>query len=146
MNSDSDDNWLDAAHLACPSCCAALFRVIHSPYCDNWRLYCDACPIAIEVSFYDSHVAELRARAGDGNPALLDAISRDLAPCTCGGTFHYAAARRCFSCKSAVVTDAGVDLFPFTGCEMSGDDPTDDQWAIFEDYESQFLVPTAVWR
>jgi hypothetical protein len=29
---------------------------------------------------------------------------------------------------------------------MSGDDPTDDQWAIFEDYESQFLVPTAVWR
>jgi hypothetical protein len=145
MNSDSEDNWLDAAQIACPSCSAALFRVNHSPYCDDWRLHCDSCPIAIEVSFYDAHVAELRTQAGDDHAALLDSISRDLAPCACGGTFHYAAARRCFNCKSVVVTDAGVDLTPFTGCELTGDDPSNAQQEMYDNYESEFLIQAAIW-
>ncbi len=146
MNSDSDDNWLEAARIACPSCSAVLFRVNHSPYCADWRLHCDSCPIAIDVSFYDSHVADLRNQTGDDHSALLDAISRNLAPCACGGTFAYATARRCFSCNSVVVTDAGVDLTPFTGCELTGDDPTDAQQQMYDDYESKFVVPAPIWR
>ena len=107
MNSDSDDNWLAAARVECPTCSAALFRVNHSPYCDDWRLYCDSCPIAIEVSFYDGHVDDLRKQLPDHSD-LLNAIARDLVPCNCGGSFQYAAARRCFTCKSVVVTDAGT--------------------------------------
>jgi hypothetical protein len=43
-----DDNWLDAAVIVCPGCGMRLFRVIHSPFCDDHRLYRDRCPRAIE--------------------------------------------------------------------------------------------------
>ncbi len=50
---EADDNWLDAEVVACPGCGERLFAVVHSPMCDDHRLYCDRCPRAIEVSYYD---------------------------------------------------------------------------------------------
>lgn len=76
---------------------------------------------------------------------LLDTITRSVymrVRCIFGN----AAGHRCFNCKSVVVTDAGVDLSPFTGCELTGDDPTDAQQEMYNEYDWQFVVPAAIWR
>ena len=61
---EADDNWLDAEVVA--GCDERLFAVVHSPMCDDHRLYCDQCPRAIEVSYYDPvlrrEVGQLLAR------------------------------------------------------------------------------------
>ena len=44
-----DDNWLEAEVIACPSCGLRLYSVLHSPMFDDFRLYCDRCPRAVEV-------------------------------------------------------------------------------------------------
>jgi hypothetical protein len=45
------DDWLRPRLLDCPKCALRLFRIDHSPMMDDYRLYCDRCPRAIEISF-----------------------------------------------------------------------------------------------
>lgn len=112
---DDEVNWLTAERVACPACHQALYRVDHSPLYDEVFLYCDRCPIHVEVSYYDPVYDDV-ARAqpsGKAFKAFMRALEARLKPCSCGGAFRHDAARRCLACHAPVIVDdpAAVDLF-----------------------------------
>src|SRR5690349_7695854 len=64
---NEETNWLHGERIACPSCQQPLYRVDHSPFYDEHLLYCDRCPIRVEVSFYDPvyhHLTQTLSRDG----------------------------------------------------------------------------------
>src|SRR5947209_6339576 len=94
---DTRDNWLEAEVVGCPGCGTRLYAVLHSPFCDDYRLYCGRCPRAVEVGFYDplcrAAVDNLPAgRTWEQTMAAIEPLRR---PCGCGGQFRGAAPRRC---------------------------------------------------
>ncbi|MDA0587679.1 MAG: hypothetical protein O2820_05300 [Planctomycetota bacterium] len=146
MSDDSDDNWLNASVINCPSCAEKLFRVDHSSFYDEWHLPCGACAKWAEVSSCDPRAAELRSNVGNEFEHLIAAIEESLKPCTCGGRFNHAAARRCFKCGSVVVAELGVDVSIYTGCENEDRDPTDEEQSRFDRFEAEFARRTNLWR
>jgi hypothetical protein len=144
MTSDcSDDEWLNPGFVACPSCGIRLFRVDHSPFYDEWWLYCTRCPRHAEVSYYAPIVAKLRR---DG--AIESRIEALLRPCTCGGTFSFAASRRCPSCSSVVLAaESGADIFPEVFGAPAGPDgePSEQQTAEAEAFERNFVRREDLW-
>jgi hypothetical protein len=38
-----------------------------------------------------------------------------------------------------------MDLFPYTGCEDSGHDPSPDEWAAFNAFEAKFIETNRPW-
>jgi hypothetical protein len=143
----SDDNWLDAAVIACPGCKVRLFRVIHSPFCVDYRLYCERCPRAIEISYYDTVYSKLLNALGEGQTReqIMAAMEPLLKPCKCGGHFRDTAPRHCFACGTAVPEAATHDLSPYTGCEDSGRDPTAEEQAVYDQFEAAFIGRENVW-
>ena len=141
--SDNSDNWLRTKVLDCQSCGARLFRVDHSPFCDDYRLYCDSCPQAIEISFYDKALDAIQKGLPSGHDRiqLMQAIEPRLRPCSCGGHFKDHSPRRCFSCKSIVIAEdaAGVDLSPYTGVEDQDREPTETEQRQFDAYLREFV-------
>lgn len=143
MADSDDDNWLAAEVLACPGCGARLFAVLHSPFCDDHRLYCDRCPRAVEVSYYDatySRVVDHSASSWDRIMAVIEPLLR---PCDCGGPFRGRAARRCPACGVVVPAAADKDLSPYLGDD--DDDPGEENLAAFEAFEAAFIRRAAVW-
>ncbi len=144
---EGDDNWLVAEVVCCPGCGVRLFAVLHSPFCDDYRLYCDGCPKAVEVSFYDP----VCVRAVDRLPAertweeTMSAIEPLLRPCMCGGRFRGAAPRRCFRCGDGVPAASRKDLSPYTGCEDTGRDPTPEEQAAYDRFEAEFIRRERLW-
>src|SRR5438445_8608145 len=137
----ADDNWLDAAVIACPACGVRLFRVIHSPFCDDHLLYCDQCPRAIEISYYDANYDRILNTLGQGHTReqIMAAMEPLLKPCVCGGRFRDTAPRHGFAC-GAIVPEAAVhDLFPYTGCEESDRGPTAQEEAQYHKFEATFI-------
>lgn len=119
---NDEENWLHGERIKCSRCHQWLYRVDHSPFYDEYFLYCDRCPIRVEVSFYNP-VLKLVERQVRQAPetgqrelyqALMRAIEARLKPCLCGGTFRHDAPRRCFTCYTPVISDHpnGIDLYP----------------------------------
>ena len=117
---DEEDDWLHPEWIVCPSCQQSLFRIDTSPFDHERYLYCDRCPIRVGVSVYEPEFDQIEQALPpsledvEKNTALKKAIEDHLKPCTCGGTFHYDAPRRCFTCATPVIIEHafGVDLFP----------------------------------
>lgn len=144
---EDDDNWLDAEVVDCPGCAAQLYAAIHSPMCDDYRLYCDRCPRAIEVSYYDP----VLCRVEDRLPAertweqIMAAIEPLLRPCQCGGRFQGLAPRHCFVCGTEVPSASGKDVYPYVGWEDANRDPTDEEQAAFDRFEAEFIERERLW-
>lgn len=137
-----DDNWLEAEVLNCPTCEEKLFAVSHSPFHDDHLLYCDRCPKALEISYYDPVYQRVvdqlpRPRMWEG---IMAAIEPQLKPCSCGGRFRGTASRRCFSCGSVVPAAARKDLTPYAGYEDTGRDPTAEEFVEHEQFIAEFVV------
>jgi len=142
-----DDNWLEAEVIACPGCGVRLFAVIHSPFCDDHRLYCDRCPKAIEISYYDPAYS----RAVDplsGGPKLeqvAEAVEPLLRSCACDGRFRFDAPRHCFRCGAEVPAAANKDLSPYFGCEDGKRDPTPEEEAGYARFDAEFIRREDLW-
>ncbi|GIH07115.1 hypothetical protein Rhe02_51820 [Rhizocola hellebori] len=108
---DEDDNWLNGAYLTCAGCQEQLYRVDHSPFYDCYFLYCDRCPMRVDVSYYDPVLESITA---DGYEHLMLAIASRLNPCECGGRFSDTAPRRCYRCHTILDIDppSGIDIWP----------------------------------
>lgn len=143
----ADDNWLDAAVIACLGCGVRLFRVIHSPFCDDHRLYCDRCPRAVEVSYYDANYGRIVKTLGQGQTReqVMAAMEPLLKRCRCGGRFRDTAPRHCFGCGAVVPEAATHDLSPFIGCEGSDRDPTCEEQAAYDNFEATFIGREDLW-
>ena len=144
---EADDNWLEAEVVACPSCGENLFAVLHSPFCDDYRLYCDRCPRAVEVSFYDPVCMAAVDALPDGRTweSTMAAIEPLLRPCQCGGRFRGDAPRRCFACGVEVPAAARKDLSPYMGCEDGSRDPSPDELVAFDRFEADFIGRDRLW-
>src|SRR5215212_7463474 len=118
MTNANDANLLHAQVIECPRCRTALYQVDHSPFYDEYFLYCDQCANHVEVSYYDPVMqaidAEVKTQHGAlDHAALMSEIEQRLRPCTCGGHFRSNAARRCYHCRTEIIIGAsGVDLWP----------------------------------
>ena len=141
------DNWLEAEVLGCPGCGARLFAVLHSPFCDDYRLYCDRCPRAVEVSYYGP-VCKAALDQLPGQRAweeIMATIEPLLRPCSCGGRFRGDAPRRCFVCGAVVPEAARKDLSPYIGCEDGSHDPTPEEQAAYDRFEAEFIRRERLW-
>ncbi len=149
---DDDENWLHEEWITCPACGQSLFRIDQSPFDNSSHLYCDRCPIRVEVLPYEPEYEQieqsLRPYQADQRQyyaALKREIEAHLKPCACGGTFRFDAPRRCFSCYAPVIVDgpAGVDLY------LNDDGFSDDSERLkrYEAWRAQF-VPTLedIWQ
>ena len=145
---EPEDNWLEAEVVVCPGCGERLFAVMHSPMCDDYRLYCERCPRAIEISFYDPMLrAEVDRLAGEKTwERVMGAIEPLLQPCQCGGCFLGLAPRHCFTCGVEVPAAAGKDLSPYIGSEDGTRDPTEEEQAAFDRFEREFLGRERLWN
>jgi hypothetical protein len=140
----NDDNWLHAEVFPCPPCQQALYRVDHSPFYDEYRLYCDRCANSVEVSYYDPVTTAFTERVrGEGmlvpgweqTTAVLRLIEQRLKPCACGGWYHYDAPRRCPFCLAPALTDEPwVDLWPGYFGVDEDNEPSSEQTAQYEAY------------
>lgn len=146
---NEETNWLHGEPIECPACHQPLYRVDHSPFYDEHFLYCDQCPIRVEVSFYDpvyQHLTQTLSRdEGDTYVTLMRALEGRLKPCICGGTFRHDAPRRCFSCHMSVIIDDpdGVDLWDG---RFSTDDPTHEELEEERRWMAQFIRTEDKWR
>lgn len=144
---ETDDNWLRAEHITCPHCAERLFAVIHSPFCDDYRLYCDRCPCAVEVSFYDpvcvAAVSALpKGRTWEQTMAAIEPLLR---PCRCGGQFRGNAPRHCFRCGAILPAAVNKDLYPHhVGVEPHGE-PTVEEQEQFDRFEADFILRKDLW-
>ncbi len=144
---EADDNWLEAEVISCPGCGVQLYAVLHSPFCDDYRLYCDHCPHAVEISFYDPVCMAVVDRLPDDRSweMTMAAIEPLLRPCECGGRFRGGAPRRCFACVSEVPAAARKDLLPhYEGVDLARE-PTAEQQAEFDRFEAEFIGREHLW-
>lgn len=143
---DSDDNWLEAAVLSCPACGIRLFCMLHSPMCDDHRLYCERCPHAVEVSFYDPVFMKFVEGLPEGYKweEMAERLEPLLKPCVCGGKFCGTDRRYCFVCGALVPAAAGKDLAPYGG-EDSNREPTEIEQAEFDRFTAEFIRDEDVW-
>jgi hypothetical protein len=143
----ADDNWLEAGVVGCPGCGTRLYAVLHSPFCDDYRLYCDHCPRAVEVSFYDPvcKTAVDRLPADRTWEQMMAAFEPLLRPCECGGRFRGNAPRRCFACRAVVPAATGKDLSLYSDGVDGSRDPTGEELAAFERFEGEFIRRDGMW-
>ena len=145
------NNWLRPSVITCPDCGIHLFRVDRSPFDDHYRLYCDRCPKQAEISFYDAGMNAIRDAIVKQNrnidhSSLMQGIESRLNRCVCGGSFRAGAARRCYHCKAEVVTDSGVDVSIYTGCEDQQDrDPTPEEMTAYETWLAEYVRTSDLW-
>jgi len=55
---DEEINWLHGEQVECSNCHQQLYRVDHSPFYDEHFLYCDSCPMRVEVSYMERWMAQ----------------------------------------------------------------------------------------
>jgi ribosomal protein S27AE len=144
---DSDENWLDAAILSCPRCGARLFCAVHSPMCDDHRLYCQRCPRAVEIGYYDPVYDRAIQGLPDGYTweQSMARVEPLLRPCTCGGRFSATDRRHCIACGGPIPEASGKDVSPYIGHEDSDRDPTPVEEAEFDRFEKEFVRRHDIW-
>ena len=139
-------NWLEAEVITCPGCGLGLFTVFHSPHLDDHRLYCDCCPNAIEISYYDPAYARAVPPSGEYNrDQIMAAVEPLLRLCECGGRFRDNAPSRCFHCRAEVPAAAHKDLYPYIGCEGEERDPTPKELAEYRRFDAEFIRREGFW-
>jgi len=148
---EDGDNWLHGERIECPSCHEALYQVDHSPFYDADFLYCDRCPIHVEVSFDDARYRAVAQRLGPKpDPAqCMRAIEAALRPCACGGRFLYEAPRRCLHCPAPVITDhpRGIDLLFGSDLLLPGaPDPTNAEAEAEQQRFAPFIRVEDLWK
>lgn len=148
MVSDEHENWLDAKVVQCPSCKVPIFQIVHSPFIEAWRIYCNRCPRSVEVSFYDEAVEPVweRFNATGDREQLFREIESMLRPCDCGGAFKFEASRRCFLCHGVVTEATHVDVDPVFGGELEEREPTEEEEELYEEYRQDFIREDDLWR
>jgi hypothetical protein len=150
---NDEENWLHGERIECSGCHQWLYRVNHSPFFDEYFLYCNCCPIRVEVSFYDPVVKQgeqqvrqaSEARQGERYVALMRTLEERLKPCRCGGRFYHDAPRRCFTCHAPVISDdpIGIDLYP-AWMDVSEPDASLEMQA--EQWAAQFTRTEDIWQ
>jgi hypothetical protein len=125
-----------------------LYRVMHSPFCYDHRLYCDSCPCAIEISYYDPVYKQVtnRLRPGRTWKQIMAAVEPLLRPCRCGGRFRGTVPRHCFACGAVVSEAWNHDLYPYIGCEDADRDPTAEEDAEYNRFEAAYIRRTDLWQ
>ena len=151
---NSEENWLHGERIACSSCHQWLYRVDHSPFLDDYALYCTRCPIRVEVSYYDPVVRQVEqqvrqasgARQGEWFVTFMRALEERLKPCRCGGSFRRDAPRRCFTCHAPVISDItmSIDLYP--GWMDYASEPDASSEVQAEQWETQFIRTKDIWQ
>ena len=144
---ETEENWLEASIFYCPCCGVSLFRMIHSPMCDDHRLYCNRCPHAVEISFYDP-VYERAVEGLTEESTWVQAMARVeplLKSCSCGGRFGSTELRHCYMCGSLVLDAFGKDLDPYTGSEDKDREPTPDEQAMYDQFAAEFIRLEDIW-
>jgi len=150
---NEEENWPHGEQIHCPHCHLLLERADHSPFLDDYSLYCNRCPIRVEVSSYDPVVEQVQnqVRQATGTDqgeryygALMRAVEARLKPCRCGGVFCYDAPRRCFRCHTPVISEhpQGIDLYP----EWREDLENDEIIKRTEHFEAQFIRKKDIWQ
>jgi len=105
---DFDDDDTEKELINCPTCHTELFMLEHSVFENGYYLYCDSCPLRVDVSIYDEKYTEIEERLKreikdwddneDALDILLSEIEKHLQACSCGGHFKDNAPRRCLHC------------------------------------------------
>jgi hypothetical protein len=151
---EDDDNWLDGRAIVCHRCGRSLWRVVRSPFYDEWLFYCDRCPKRAEVSYYDAKVKAIyEALAAKADTAfqserMYREIEQCLAPCDCGGQFRLSADRRCHDCHAVVLagTDAaGIDVWPHWPSATFAE-PTPEQEKEWQAFDQAYMKSRELWR
>ena len=152
-SSDQDDNWLRGAVFPCPSCDQSLYRVDHSPFYDEYLLYCDRCANSVNVGFYDPVTMAIgAAHASQGASKVsradkLRLIEERLRPCACGGSYRHDSPRRCPYCLSVVIADEpDVDLWPGYFWIEDDREPTDEEAERIGAYLDARVRERDIWR
>lgn len=132
-----EDNWLNLKTISCPACEKKLDTTDQSPFDPDCYLYCMECCNRIAIGRYAPHwgLAEEAIREQEGfkdgemTMGLLAAqFETMVCACPCGGTYRYAAPRRCLYCATVLPNiDPYQHIWP--------PDPDDDQKAL-EDGEA----------
>jgi len=143
----TEEHWLDAGVLACTHCGFKMSWVDRSPFHDDHKLYCDRCPRAVEIGYYSPQYR----KAMESLPAertwelVMQTIEPLLKSCVCEGRFRASAPGRCFSCGTVAEEAAGKDLSPYIGCEDEDRDPTEEEQAKYDRFESEFIIQKDIW-
>jgi hypothetical protein len=146
-----DVNWLHGERIECPQCHQPLYRVDHSPFYDEDFLYCDQCPIHVEVSRYDPAYDQVVRTLPPGHDyaTRMRAIEARLKPCSCGGAFRYDAPRRCPVCHAPVIVHdpTGIDLSLWSDLVLpDAPDPTDEELEKEEQRLAPYIRADDLWR
>jgi hypothetical protein len=149
---DEEENWLHGEQIQCSHCHQRLYRVDHSPFYDEYFLYCSRCPTRVEVGYYDpvfqqvDKLVRQTSKMGEKGlyAALMQAVEAHLKPCHCCGNFYHDAPRRCFRCHMPVISENpdGIDLFP----EWMDNDSPDDLSEQEERWLAQFVRAEDIWQ
>lgn len=142
-----DDNWLNAAHFECPHCGEKLYRVDHSPFSDDYQLYCERCPRSVSVVKWTSEFLIIRELATKNGQVtrnnLMKLVEERLQPCDCGGTFRDDAPRRCYQCGEIVISNMpDVDIYPY----LPEEEFTETQEIRFAEFEEKFHRHENIWK
>lgn len=147
-----DDDWLRPRVVVCHGCGISVFKVDHSPFIDGWRIYCESCPLSVEVSCYDAVVARIEALhpSSKEREAFFHEIERRLKPCDCGGRFSFRATGRCHNCGVVLTDDPDVDLYIYFGADLEEElkhrDPTAAEQAAHDEWQARFIKTKDLWR
>ena len=147
MTTENSGDWRPSAHVQCPNCKEDHYKLVHSPLLDHYTLYCDSCPIMVEVSFYSPTMIKINRNLEQPHThkLLMQVIETRLKPCSCGGQFRARSPRRCFQCHTIVFEgEAGVDILP--GWMDSEEEPTLEEFAMWEEFEAKFIRRDDTWK
>ncbi|MDT0529589.1 hypothetical protein RM555_11385 [Micromonospora sp. DSM 115977] len=141
-----DENWLNGEEVVCPECQERLYRVDHSPLLDCYFLYCDGCPMRVDVSYYDSTamaIADALPARDETHPTLMAALEARLRRCDCGGRFRDSAPRRCHRCATVLATisaPSGVDVWPGWWTDETDTD------SLEEEFTARYFRAEGLWK
>ncbi|MFD6661529.1 hypothetical protein ACFWDK_04040 [Micromonospora chalcea] len=141
-----DDNWLNGEEITCSECHERLYRLDHSPLLDCYFLYCDSCPMRVDVSYYDSiciAIADALPVQSERYSALMGALEARLRRCGCGGRFRDSAPRRCHRCSAvltAISAPSGVDVWPGWWTDEA------DTASLEEEFTARYFRTEDLWK
>lgn len=104
---DFDDD-VEKELIRCSSCDTQLLVIEHSPFENGYYLYCDSCPVRMDISIYDKKFEEVESELKkkyenfyereDCLEILLSRLEKYLKNCSCGGHYRFDSKIRCLSC------------------------------------------------
>lgn len=121
VESEDEDNWLNAKKFDCGHCQMPLEIIDHSPFDNSYYYQCTDCQWRMDVSHYHPMVKGIEDalalrgvnRGSDHYfDAFMQGIEERLEHCECGGEFRYSAPRRCLYCGGVVEGESHQNVWP----------------------------------